>query len=173
MEYLTYIIVGLIPAASLTVVVYIFLKKNNERQLTQISLNSKKERQKYFLEPRMDAYQRFILLLERITPSNLTMRLYDDKKTATSFHQEILTNIRQEFDHNVAQQLFISVQAWDLIKKSKEESIKIINVSAQQLDKEATATDLSTKIFEIISELKEQPTEIAIRLLKKEFQQLF
>lgn len=173
MQYLTYIIVALIPAAALTVVVYIFLKKNNEQQLANAGLDIKKQRQKFFLEPRMDAYQRMVLFLDRITPSQLTMRLFDNKSDALTLHKKMLETIRKEFNHNVAQQLFISAQGWELVKKSKEESIKIINVAAQQLDETATAADFSTKIFEIIGELEEQPTEIAAKFLKEEFQKLF
>lgn len=173
MNYLTYIIVALIPALSLTAVVYVFLKKNTEQLIARGSIEIKQKRQKYFLEPRMEAHQRVILLLDRISPSQLTMRLYNEKSDAITLQKNMLSTIRKEFNHNVAQQLFISIAGWDIVKKSKEETIKIINVAAQQMEEKATATDLSTKIFEILGELDEQPTEIAIKVLKQEFQKLF
>lgn len=173
MEYITYIIVALIPASAIALVVYIFLKKNNEREFTNANLQLRRERQKFFLEPRADAYQRVVLLMERISLNNLIMRLHNSNKNAIIFQTELLNNIRNEYDHNVAQQIFISVPLWDLINKSKEETIKIINVAARQMDKDATALDLSGKIFEIIGELDELPTEIALKALKKEFQKLF
>src|SRR5690554_3122518 len=101
MEYLTYIIVALIPALSVIFIVVHFLKKNNERDLIQLEVRLKKERQKFFLEPRADAYQRIVLLLERITPHNLIMRLNLTNKNATLFQTELLNTIRNEFDHNV------------------------------------------------------------------------
>ena len=173
MEYLTYIIVALIPALSVIFIVVHFLKKNNERDLIQLEVRLKKERQKFFLEPRADAYQRIVLLLERITPHNLIMRLNLANKNATLFQTELLNTIRNEFVHNVAQQIFISTSTWDMVKKSKEETIKIINVAAQQLPADATAMDLSNKILEVVSQLDELPTEITIKALKKEFQSLF
>lgn len=173
MEYLIYIIVGLIPASAIAFVVYIFLKKNNERVFTNANLQLKKERQQFFLEPRADAYQRIVLLMERISLNNLVMRLHSANKSAILFQTELLNNIRNEYDHNVAQQIFISVPLWDIVNKSKEETIKIINVAARQLDKDATAIALSEKIFEIVGELDELPTEIAIKALKEEFQKLF
>lgn len=173
MEYITYIIVALIPAFAIAFIVYIFLKKNNEREFTNINIQLKKERQKFFLEPRADAYQRIVLLLERISLNNLVMRLNITNKNAIFFQTELLNNIRNEYDHNVAQQIFISVPLWEIITKSKEETIKIINVAARQIKKDATAMDLSGKIFEIVGKLDELPTEIAIKALKDEFQKLF
>ncbi|HLW39036.1 MAG TPA: hypothetical protein VKX31_01500 [Brumimicrobium sp.] len=173
MEYLTYIIVALIPALSILFVVVYFLKKNNERELIQLESSLRKDRQKFFLEPRADAYQRIVLLLERLTPHSLIMRMNVANKSATLFQTELLSTIRNEFDHNVAQQIFISTATWEMVKKSKEETIKIINIAAQQLETDATAIDLSNKVFEIVSELDELPTEITIKALKKEFQSLF
>jgi hypothetical protein len=60
-----------------------------------------------------------------------------------------------------------------MVKKSKEETIKIINIAAKQMEPDASATDLSSKIFEIISEIDELPTEITIKLLKEELQRMF
>jgi len=173
MDYITYIIVALIPALAVAFVVYTFIKNNNEKDLKHMSIQLKQERQKFFLEPRADAYQRIVLLLERITPHSLIMRLHNTNKSAIALQTELLSNIRNEFDHNVAQQIFISNSSWEMVKKSKEETIKIINVAAQQMDEKSTATDLSSKIFEIVGELDELPTEIAIKVVKEEFQRLF
>jgi len=173
MEYITYIIVALVPALAVIFVVMTFLNKQNEREITNMNIDLKKERQKFFLEPRMEAYQRVVLLLERINPQSLIMRLHDPKKSAILLQTELLSNIRKEFDHNVAQQIFISTSGWEMVKKSKEETIKIVNVAAQSLDEKATSIELSNKIFEIVGELEELPTEITIKLMKEELQKLF
>ena len=173
MEILAYIIVALIPAAAVCVVVYLFLKKQGEKEINALSLQIKKERQKYFLEPRADAYQRVTLLLERINPQSMVMRLFNPKLSAAEFQRQLLENIRKEFEHNVAQQIFISINAWELVKKSKEETVKIINIAGRQMDEKATATDLSNKIFEVVAEVGELPSEIAVKVMKEEFQKLF
>jgi hypothetical protein len=173
MEFIVYIIVALIPSAALTTVVYLFLKKSKEREISMLTMQMKKERQKYFLEPRAEAYQRIILLLERINPQNLIMRVYSPNLKAADFQRNLLENIRKEFDHNAAQQLFVGVQSWELIKKSKEETIKIINIAGKQMTEEDDATALSNKIFEIVAEVGELPSEIAVKVLKEEFQKLF
>lgn len=173
MELFVYIIVALIPSVAVTIVVYLFLKKSKEREISMLTLQMKKERQKYFLEPRADAYQRVILLLERINPQNLVMRVYDPSLKAADFQRNLLENIRKEFDHNVAQQLFVGTPSWELVKKSKEETIKIINIAGKQMSEDDNATALSNKIFEIVAEVGELPSEIAVKVLKEEFQKLF
>ncbi|WP_107039233.1 DUF7935 family protein [Brumimicrobium mesophilum] len=173
MEYITFIIVALVPALAVIFVVMAFLKKQNEREITNMNIDLKKERQKFFLEPRMEAYQRVVLLLERINPQSLIMRLHEPNNSAIMLQSALLSNIRSEFDHNVAQQIFVSTSVWEMVKKSKEETIKIINVAAQALGENATSIELSNKIFEIIGELDELPTEITIKLVKEELQRLF
>lgn len=173
MEILAQMIIALIPAAAVVVVVYIFLKKQGEKEISSLSIQLKKERQKFFLEPRVDAYQRIVLLMERVNPHSLVMRIHDPKISAKAMQAELLNAIRNEFDHNVAQQIFISQDAWEMVKKSKEETVKIINIAAKQMEESASATDLSSKIFELISEIDELPTEITIRRLKEELQRLF
>jgi hypothetical protein len=173
MEYLIYIIVALIPASAVLLVVYIVLKKQGEKEIASLSMQIKRERKQFFLEPRVDACQRIVLLLERINPHSLVMRLHKTNQTAVLFQTELLNNIRSEFDHNVTQQIFISTPSWEMVKKSKEETIKIINIAAQQMDNDSSSSDLSAKIFEIISEIEELPTEITIKQLKGELQQLF
>ena len=51
--------------------------------------------------------------------------------------------------------------------------MKIVHLAGQQLDATATAMDLSAKIFEIVGEIGEMPSEIAVRALKEEVQSLF
>jgi hypothetical protein len=133
----------------------------------------KKEQQASFIEPRVDAYQRAVLLMERITPNNLIMRMYDPRLNAKQFQTALLDNIRKEYEHNLAQQIFISLNGWEMVKSSKEETVKIINIAARQIGEEANATELSSKIFEIVAEVGELPTEITIKQLKGELQRLF
>ena len=173
MELIVTAILALVPSAAIIIIVHLFFKKQLTKDVTQVSRELKKERQSYFLGPRVEAYQRIILLMERINPHSLIMRTYDPKKTAKEFQGNLLTAIRSEFDHNVAQQMFISLQGWEMVKKSKEETIKIINLAAKQLEENASATDLSTKIFELIAEIGDLPTEITVNQLKQEFQKLF
>ena len=117
MNVFSYVLVALIPSVALIIVVYLFLKKFNDEKIKVLQLQIKQERTKFFLEPRLDAYQRIVLLLERITPANLIMRVHNPKSSANEMHTQLLSTIRREFDHNVAQQIYISAAAWEMTKR--------------------------------------------------------
>ena len=101
------------------------------------------------------------------------MRLQNPGLPARALQAEFLQAIRDEYDHNVAQQLFVSIQGWQMVKNSKEETVKIINLAGNQMSAAATGMDLSAKIFEIVAEIGELPTEITVDYLKRELQELF
>lgn len=97
---------------------------------------------------RLQAYERMIMLLERIAPSQLIMRVIQTGQSAAGLQSELVMNIRQEFEHNLSQQVYISSNAWELIKNARESVVSDINSAAEKLDEKATATDLAQLIFE-------------------------
>ena len=111
--------------------------------------------------------------MERIHPNNLVMRLHNPGLPAKMLQAEFLKAIREEYDHNVAQQLFISPLGWKMVRDAKEETIKIINIAGSQLEATATGMDLSSKILTIVGEIGELPNDIVVEQLKSELQRLF
>jgi hypothetical protein len=93
--------------------------------------------------------------------------------TAAQLQSELLATIRSEYEHNVAQQVYISSETWDLIKTAKNNIISLVNSAADQLKDDATSITLSQKIFEQLVQLKSVPTSQALESLKKEMQRLF
>jgi len=174
------LIIAIAAFATLILVVFIMMKKQQsvtvqliERDIRNLNLELKKDRQNYFLPHRVEAYQRFILLMNRITPGNIVLRFHNPALPAKKVQLDILDAIREEFDHNVAQQMFISSDAWKLVKDAKEETIRIINLAGDSLDVTALSLDFATRIMEISAEVGTMPTDIAAEYLKKELQELF
>jgi hypothetical protein len=158
---------------SIIIIVFLFLKRQSQKEQVNLEVELKKQRQEFFLPNRVDAYERAILLMERLHPNSLVMRLNNPSLSAKIMHAEFLKTIREEFDHNITQQLFISPIAWKLLRDSKEELVKLINLAASQVQENATAIELSAKIFELVAQLEKLPSEVATEFLKKEFQELF
>jgi hypothetical protein len=171
--YFVILFVAIISTGGVLLMAYFFLRKTGEKEIRQLQVELKKDRQKHFLPMRVEAYQRAVLLMERIHPSSIVMRLHNPALPAKMLQAELLKSIREEYDHNVSQQLFISPQAWEMIRNSKEEIIKIMNVAGNQMDVSSTGTDLAAKVFEIVAEVGPLPTEITVDYLKKELQELF
>lgn len=170
----------LIAFTAMVLVVYFMMKKQAkitseliERDVINQNLEMKKERQQFFLPQRVDAYQRFILYLSRITPGTIVLRFHNPSLPAKKVQMDVLTAIREEFEHNVAQQMFISEKAWKVIKDAKEETIRIVNLAGDAVGPEALSLEYATKLMEICAEVGDLPTEIACDLLRKELQEMF
>jgi hypothetical protein len=131
----------------------------------QLADNSMK---KHFFPLQVDAAQRLVLFLERIAPNNLIMRELNPGLPARAFQQKLLNAIRSEYEHNLAQQIFVSSEAWLRVTQSKEEIVKIINMAATKLEPTSLAGELSQGIFEITAQLQQQPTDVAIEFVKQE-----
>lgn len=173
MDSVFFLLISLLSSISIILIAFLFLKKQTQKEQVFLELELKKQRQEFFLPNRLEAYERAILLMERLHPNSLVLRLNNPNFSANVMHAEFLKTVREEFDHNVAQQLFISPVAWKLLRDSKDELLKLINLAASQLNEDATALELSSKIFELVAQLELLPSVVAIEYLKKEFQELF
>ena len=173
MEYLFYAILVLVPSAMVFGVAYYFLNKVNTEKALAHSAEMRKDRQKHILPMKVEAYQRLILFLERIHPNSIVMRVHNPAKNATLMQHELLEQIRSEFEHNIAQQMFVSPQAWDMAKRAKDDVMQLVHIAGKQMEVSSTSTDMSAKMFELVAQVDPFPTDIAIRFLKEEFQSMF
>ncbi len=169
LELLKYTLPALVVFATAYVMFQGFLRQEENRVRKEVSDRNRKT----VLPIRLQAYERLALLLERISPESIIMRVNKPGMTANQLHSELLTSIRTEFDHNISQQVYISNEAWDLIILARGKVINLINNATSEVKDEATALTLSQKVFEMTMELKTQPTREAMQFLKKEMEQFF
>jgi hypothetical protein len=162
-----------VPAGAVLMTAIYFMRREAARDLRELNIELKKERQKFFLPHRADAYQRAVLLMERIHPNSLVMRHHNPGLPAMALQTKLLEAIREEYEHNIAQQLYINPSTWAMVSKSKDETVKIINLAGNQMQPTSVGMDLAAKIFEIVGEVGTLPTEIAVEALKKDIQELF
>ena len=121
----------------------------------------------------LQAYERLVLFLERMTPNNLVLRCYQAGMTTQLLKDVMIQNIRDEFEHNLSQQLYISEQAWVYIKNAKEDMINTINsIQPKSSEEQLTPTAFAGILFELLAG-KESQIELAQDFLKKEIQQKF
>ena len=99
---------------------------------------------------KLQAYERLVLLTERISLPNLISRL--NKPGISAFEMKIILteNIKQEFDYNSTQQLYVSPVSWDAVRNLKEQNIMIINQVSAGLPADASSAELNKKILELI-----------------------
>jgi hypothetical protein len=117
---------------------------------------------------KLQAYERIVLFLERISLESLLMRVSSSGMTAVQLHSALLTTIRSEFEHNLSQQIYMSPQAWEVVRNARSNTIKIINREFEKAPTPATAMEFSRRLLEAIMELEKEPTRAAIDYLKGE-----
>lgn len=170
MEEVLEIIKFIIPALIVFGAVFYILKQFFDREKTIRREELKISSRKQITPLKMQAYERAVLYLERIDPNNMIMRIHRPGMSARMLHAELLKTVREEYVHNMAQQIYISTKGWKMLKQAKEETVKVINMAQNAMKETATGIDLSSVIFDIVGKLDRLPTEVAIDHLKKEFQ---
>lgn len=173
MEVLLDFIKILLPAGLVLYAMYLvvqsFLTKEFEKRLLEVRLRNND----VVLPVRLQAYERCIMLLERMSPHTLLLRLNDPHMNSQQLGQFLVSNIREEFNHNLSQQLYMSDQAWTLIVAAREEIINIINQAQQRTQAESPGIELAKNIFEDLMSRQEDPVAPAIGFLKNEIRTVF
>ncbi len=161
-----------LPAIIVLYVAYLLVRSFLQKQLDEIAFNVRQKNQEIVVPIRLQAYERVILLLERISPSNLLSRLGNSDYTAEEFQQILIHEIRNEVNHNLSQQVYMSESAWTYVTTAVEQTISLINSSTNGLDKKATGIDLAKAILESGSVETDTSTQ-AIKFIKEEIQEVF
>ena len=99
-----------------------YLTDENKRRIFEL----KRESSKNTIPHRLQAMERMTLFLERINPGSLLIRVkpYNDSKH--DYENLLIRNIEQEFEHNLAQQIYVSNKCWNAIKATKNATISMI-----------------------------------------------
>ena len=103
---------------------------------------------------------------------SLLLRTNKAGMSAAQMHSAILNTIRSEFEHNLSQQVYVTPQAWEVVKNARSNTIKIVNSVAGELPETATSVDLSRGLLENVMELDKEPTQAAIEFVKGELARL-
>lgn len=163
----------LVPASVVLYGAYLLVRMFIQKEVDIKKLEVRAKSIDTILPNRLQAYERMALFLERISPQNLLVRLSASGMTSKEFQQLLLSEIRNEYNHNVAQQVYMSENVWNLIKNAKEDLILSINDAAGEMTTDSTSLDLSRKIFEKSMNKQVDPIAHALTELKKEIQQTF
>lgn len=161
----------LLPAVVVGLIAFYFfnLHTQNEERRRRFLLH--KETQKHALPLRLQAYERMALFLERIAPGNLLVRTKPLKNRKEDYASLLVKTIEQEFEHNLAQQIYISDECWNVIKASKNATINNIRKTAAKEEIE-TADDLRQHILTSLIE-QQPPSETGLIYIKKEVKNLW
>ncbi len=163
----------IVPALLVLYAVYLTMKNILEKELEKKHIELKSKNIETILPMRMQAFERLALLLERSAPNNLILRMNNPAYSGREFQIILVREVREEFNHNLSQQIYISEEAWTLIKKAIEDVINVINQAVADLPEEAKSIDLTKAIFEQYLRYEVDPVIYALSQLKKEVSEFY
>ncbi|MBP7409267.1 MAG: hypothetical protein KA941_10955 [Flavobacteriales bacterium] len=167
------VLVALLPSVVVFLTAFYLIKQFMGARSGERIMELKKDDHKHVLPLRLQAYERITLFLERIQPGSLVLRVHTSRMDAMDLHSALVGTIREEYEHNVTQQVYVSDRAWAKVKQAKEETIRLVNFSMERIDPSSPATDLSQKIFENAARLSHTPSQEALVVIKDEVRRLF
>jgi hypothetical protein len=138
------IVIAVLLAGSLA---FLFWKQRKEaRQNESKEINAPPVATKQL---QLQAYERLILLTDRIALPNLVNRVNQPGLSAREMQSLLAQSIRNEFEHNITQQIYVSAEAWDTVKNLKEQNLLIVNQVASFLPENASGLDLNKSLLEL------------------------
>lgn len=163
-EILKYCIPALCVLLATWLVMHKFYNSEEAKRLWELKRLSQKE-----ISPlRMRAYERLSLLLERTTPEHMLMDLNLAEMTLLQVQAYLMQTIRQEYDHNLSQQIYVSDEVWRLIDNAKQQTVAFVNSIAQQMPAGSSALDYAKTLITAYRTNGDTPNDIALQALKKE-----
>lgn len=160
-----------LPAIITGFVAYYFFSMHTKNEEGRRRYLIHKEAQKNAMPLRLQAYERLVLFLERINPAKLLIRVSPHSSDKNDYEEYLVSQIEQEYEYNLTQQIYVSAEAWDIITTAKNATIQMIR-KANMSEK----TDNANKLREIIlTELfdKQSPSSVAVAYLKNEVSEMW
>jgi len=131
------------------------------------------ERNKSFAPLKISACERLIVMLERITPTPLVMRQRVSGSTAAMLQLDVVKAIREEFEHNVSLQMYISEAAWEKVRKAKDETTELIKIAFTRIRPESPAMELGNEIFKLEAATQNKAIREAIAAVRADIESYF
>lgn len=98
----------------------------------------------------LQAYERLTLLVDRIAISQLVSRISYEGLSARDMQLVLTRSIRDEFDYNITQQIYVTPETWNAVRGLKEKNLLIINQVAALLPPNASGLELNRALLEYL-----------------------
>lgn len=153
------------------IIAFKFFKKHTENEEGRRRFLIHKEAQGKVLPLRLQAFERVTLLLERIDPNSLLLRIKPATNDLDRYESQLIASIEQEYEHNLTQQIYLSTESWSVVKTSKNATIQAIRQAAMNEKVDAADKLRETLLNHFMGE--STPSQKALLYIKKEIAELF
>ncbi|TBW28411.1 hypothetical protein [Gramella sp. KN1008] len=161
---------AILPAIVVGLVAFYFFHTYSKNEDNRRRFLMLRENRKTALPIRLQAYERLTLFLERISPGKILFRVKATSEDANLYANLLIATIEQEFEHNIAQQIYVSNECWDYIKTAKNATITLIR-KASSREEINTPDELREVMLKSLID-KPAPTDAALAYIKTEVKSL-
>ncbi len=174
--FIAILVLAVLAAVAVTGgIVYLLVKRYFDNQqkerLLQMKLDERNETLKVVTPIRLQAYERMALFLERISPNSLVLRCWQPGMDLRLLQGVMTKNIRDEWEHNLSQQVYLTPGLWARIREAKDEMVNLVNSAAVSLPDTNDPTRLAATIF--ASSADRSPVDGALEAMHDELHELF
>ena len=148
-----------------------YFDNRQKERLLEMKIDERRETLKTVTPIRLQAYERVALFLERIAPGSLVLRCYQAGMDLRLLQGVMTKNIRDEWEHNLSQQVYVSNELWARVREAKDEMINLVNSAAVSLTEETDPTRLAASVF--ASAAQHSPCDTALEALHNEVKEIF
>lgn len=127
-QIITEVIKYLLPA----MVVYFLMRQFIRGQVITEQMKIKASMSGDTKALRLQAYERLILLCERINLMPLMMRVNNQEITTDNLKNAMILATLKEYEHNLTQQIYVSGELWEMVTFLKDNVIGAITQSYQE-----------------------------------------
>ncbi|MGH2647452.1 MAG: hypothetical protein ACRDE8_07785, partial [Ginsengibacter sp.] len=86
----------------------------------------------------------------RISLQNLLSRVPNAGLSSRQMQSSLVDAIKQEYDYNISQQVYVSPELWRAVHNLKEQNIYVVNQLAATMPFQASAMDLNKQIIDFL-----------------------
>jgi hypothetical protein len=160
-----------LPAIITGMVAYYFFNLHTKNEEGRRRYLLMKDAQKNAMPLRLQAYERMTLFLERISLSNILIRVSPISTDKNDYSNFVIAQIEQEFEHNLAQQIYMTDECWTIITTAKNATIQMIRKAALS----PTVNNADQIREALLNDLleKQTPSNAALAYIKKEVSQMW
>jgi len=141
-----------------------FEKQRKQELLSRISSET--------IPLRLQAYERLSLFLERIKPESMVIRVAEAGMTTIGLQRALTEAVREEFEHNLSQQIYVSSEAWSMVVAARQSMMQLITTTAGQNKSDDLYVEYATDLLNEYASVNDDPVTLALSYLQKEAKEL-
>ena len=157
-----------VPAFVVFLTTYFLLRSFLSREHMLSKSAEAKESKKIVLPIRFQAYERLLMMCERMDIAHILNRLDLGESRGKEISYLIIATVQQEFEHNITQQLYVSTHLWQVICVSRDQVVDIIRKMNESMDPNADEHTYLRHYNAIVQQIQQDPIAIAKGAVKSE-----